>query len=48
MIIQFRKPGSSAIAYVHSMQSRQRENKIGEKKEFLREILKEVRVRGDM
>ena len=33
--------------YIRGMQIRLREKKIGQKKEFLREILKEVRVRGN-
>lgn len=33
--------------YIRQMQMRLREKKIGYKKEFLREILKEVRVRGN-
>jgi hypothetical protein len=32
--------------YIREMQRRLREKKIGYKKEFLKEILKEVRVRG--
>ena len=32
--------------YIGQMQLRLREKKIGHKKEFIREILKEVRVRG--
>ena len=32
--------------YIRQMQLRLRENKIGYKKEFLREMLKEVRIRG--
>src|ERR1051325_7785822 len=33
--------------FVGCMQTRLRENKIGHKKEFLREIVKEVRINGD-
>ena len=32
--------------YVRDMQARLREKKIGYKKEFLREILKEIRIEG--
>jgi len=33
-------------SYIRNMQERLRERKIGAKKEFLREIVKEVRVHG--
>ena len=33
--------------YIREMQKRLQEKKIGDKKEFLREILKEARVRGN-
>jgi site-specific DNA recombinase len=40
-------PTALMKSYVRNMQERLRERKIGSKKEFLREIVKEVRVRGN-